>query len=141
MLFRKLVNSGLLGAPLRCSPLFASHHMPSPTNTDSDVFEFTSENQLEVKKILGNFPSNYKRSGCIPLLMLAQKQNNNFLSLSAMRKVAKIMEVPEINVFETASFYTMFNRVPVGKFHLQLCGTTPCQLCGSREIKKVLLHS
>lgn len=50
--------------------------------------------------------------------MLAQKQNNNFLSLSAMRKVAKIIDKPEIEVFETASFYTMFNRVPVGKYHL-----------------------
>jgi NADH dehydrogenase (ubiquinone) flavoprotein 2 len=66
--------------------------------------------------------------------MLAQKQNNNFLSLSAMRKVAQIVETPEIEIFETASFYTMFNRVPVGKYHLQLCGTTPCQLCGSREV-------
>ena len=55
-----------------------------------------------------------------------------------MRKVAKIIEKPEIEVFETASFYTMFNRVPVGKFHLQLCGTTPCQLCGSREVQAAL---
>ena len=90
------------------------------------MFEFSEENYKEVEKILKNLPSNYKKSACIPLLMLAQKQNNNFLSLSAMRKCAKIMDVAEIEVFETASFYTMFNRVPVGKFHLQMCGTTPC---------------
>jgi len=68
--------------------------------------------------------------------MLAQEQNDNFLTLAAMRKVAYIMEVPEIDVFEVASFYTMFNREKVGKFHLQVCGTTPCMLRGSRDIIK-----
>jgi len=53
-----------------------------------------------------------------------------------MRKVADIMDTPEIDVFEVASFYTMFNRERRGKYHLQICGTTPCQLCGSREIIK-----
>mmetsp|Transcript_24467 Transcript_24467/g.21643 ORF Transcript_24467/g.21643 Transcript_24467/m.21643 type:complete len:167 (+) Transcript_24467:346-846(+) len=55
-----------------------------------------------------------------------------------MKKVAKVLEVPEIDVYEVASFYTMFNRERVGKFHLQICGTTPCQLCGSREITKAI---
>ncbi len=117
MLFRKLFSQPILN-PLRSSRLFMSHHLPSEENTDSQVFDFTSENYKKVESILANYPSNYKRSGCIPLLMLAQKQNNNFLSLSAMRKVAKIIETAEIDVFETASFYTMFNRVPVGKYHL-----------------------
>lgn len=77
------------------------------------------------------YPLNWKRSAIIPLLHLAQKQNNNFLSLSAMKKVAKITEVNEMDVYEVATFYTMFNRERVGKFHLQICGTTPCQLRGS----------
>jgi NADH dehydrogenase (ubiquinone) flavoprotein 2 len=68
------------------------------------------------------------------VLFIAQKQNGNFLSLAAMRKVAQILEVPEMDVFEVSAFYTMYNREKVGKFHLQVCGTTPCQLCGSREI-------
>jgi NADH dehydrogenase (ubiquinone) flavoprotein 2 len=87
-----------------------------------------------VEKILAKFPSNWKRSAIIPLLHLAQKQSDNFLSLSAMRKVAKITEVNEMDVYEVASFYTMFNRERVGKFHLQICGTTPCQLRGSEAI-------
>lgn len=83
---------------------------------------------------MSKFPSNWKRSAIIPLLTLAQKQNSNFLSLSAMRKVAKITEVNEMDIYEVASFYTMFNRERVGKFHLQICGTTPCQLRGSEDI-------
>lgn len=65
---------------------------------------------------------------------MAQKQNNNFLPLSAMKKVAKLTEVNEMDVYEVATFYTMFNRERVGKFHLQICGTTPCQLRGSEKI-------
>ena len=74
----------------------------------------------------------------LPLLDLAQRQNDNFLSLSAMLKVAQILGVPPMRVFETASFYTMFHREPVGKYFIQLCGTTPCMACGAGEIKKTI---
>jgi NADH dehydrogenase (ubiquinone) flavoprotein 2 len=82
---------------------------------------------------MSRYPDNPKgkRSATIPLLMLAQKQNDNFLSINAMKKVAKILELNEMDVYEVATFYTMFNRARVGKFHLQVCGTTPCQLRGS----------
>jgi NADH dehydrogenase (ubiquinone) flavoprotein 2 len=109
-------------------------HKETQTNNDSTPFEFTADNYKEVEKILTKYPSNWKRSAIIPLLTLAQKQNDNFLSLSAMRKVARITEVNEMDVYEVASFYTMFNRERVGKFHLQICGTTPCQLRGSEAI-------
>lgn len=109
-------------------------HRPTADNNDSTPFDFTPENYKEVEKLLAKYPSNWKRSTIIPLLTLAQKQNDNFLSLSAMRKVAKIAEVNEMDVYEVASFYTMFNRERVGKFHLQICGTTPCQLRGSEQI-------
>jgi len=109
-------------------------HRTTESNNDSTPFDFTTENYKQVEKILSKFPSNWKRSAIIPLLTLAQKQNDNFLSLSAMRKVAKITEVNEMDVYEVASFYTMFNRERVGKFHLQVCGTTPCQLRGSEDI-------
>lgn len=111
-----------------------SSHRPSNDNSESVPFDFTKENYQHIEKILSKYPKNYKRSAVIPLLTLAQKQNNNFLSLSAMKKVSKILEISEMDVFEVASFYSMFNREKVGKFHLQICGTTPCQLCGSREI-------
>ena len=111
-------------------------HRPTPDNSESVPFDFTKENYVLIDKILSKYPKNYKRSGVIPLLTVAQKQNNNFLSLSAMKKIAKILEISEMDVFEVASFYSMFNREKIGKFHLQICGTTPCQLCGSREVIK-----
>ena len=89
-----------------------------------------------VNEIMSRYPENAKgkRSATIPLLMLAQKQNDNFLSINAMKKVAKILELNEMDVYEVATFYTMFNRTRVGKFHLQICGTTPCQLRGAEKI-------
>lgn len=76
-----------------------SSHRNSETNNDSTPFEFTDENYKEIEKILAKFPSNWKRSAIIALLTLAQKQSNNFLSLNAMRKVAKITEVNEMDVY------------------------------------------
>jgi NADH dehydrogenase (ubiquinone) flavoprotein 2 len=106
-------------------------HRATKDNNDSTPFDFTADNYKQVEQILAKYPPNWKRSAIIPLLTLAQKQNDNFLSLAAMRKVARITEVNEMDVYEVASFYTMFNREKVGKFHLQVCGTTPCQLRGS----------
>ena len=68
-------------------------HRPNESNNDSTPFDFSQDNYREVDNILSKFPSNWKRSAIIPLLTLAQKQNDNFLSVSAMRKVAKITEV------------------------------------------------
>jgi NADH dehydrogenase (ubiquinone) flavoprotein 2 len=113
-------------------------HRDSPGNTEHTPFDFTEENYKKIEVILAKYPENYKQSGCIPLLDLAQRQNGNFLTLGAMRKVAKILGVPEMKVFETATFYTMFNREKVGKYFIQLCGTTPCMICGSEEIKKTI---
>jgi NADH dehydrogenase (ubiquinone) flavoprotein 2 len=70
----------------------------------------------------------------MPLLWLAQKQNGNLTSLAAMKKIAKILEVPDMAVYEVASFYTMYNRTPVGKYHFQMCGTTPCMVRGAKDV-------
>jgi len=114
------------------------NHRDTPNNNDSVPFDFTPENYKEIERILKKYPSNYKKSAVIPLLFLAQKQNDNFLSLSAMKKVAKVLEISDMNVYEVASFYTMFNREKVGKFHLQVCATTPCMLCGAYDIIKAI---
>lgn len=74
-------------------------HRETDSNNDSTPFDFTPENYHHVQTILSKYPSNWKRSAIIPLLTLAQKQNDNFLSLSAMRKVAKITEVNEMDVY------------------------------------------
>lgn len=110
------------------------NHRDTEDNNDHLPFEFTADNYKEIDKILARYPSNYKKSAVIPLLTIAQKQNDNFLTLAAMRKVAKVLEIPDIDVFEVASFYSMFNRTRLGKYHLQICGTTPCMLRGAPDI-------
>lgn len=113
-----------------------THHENTADNNEETHFDFTVENYQRVNTILGKYPENYKQSACIPLLDLAQRQNDNFLTLSAMRKVAEIIGVAPMRVYEVATFYTMFNRQKVGKYFIQLCGTTPCQACGSDQIKE-----
>lgn len=112
------------------------NHRETAENNDSVPFDFTKENYKQVDILLSRYPKNYKKSALIPLLFLAQKQNDNFLSLSAMKKVAEICEIPDVDAFEVAAFYTMFNREKVGKYHLQFCGTTPCMIRNSREVMK-----
>lgn len=72
------------------------------------------------------------------MLDLAQRQNDNFLTLNAMNKVAELLDMAPMRVYEVATFYTMFNREKVGKYFIQLCGTTPCMICGSEEIKATI---
>ncbi len=131
------------------SPLPLHHHSPLPVsllqhrgddlaNTADAPFDFTEENYKIVKTILNKYPRNYKQSGIIPLLDLAQRQAGNFLPVSAMHKVAEVCGVPPMRVYEVASFYTMFNRERVGKYFIQLCGTTPCMVNGSEDIKAAI---
>lgn len=114
------------------------HRTDDPTNAENVPFDFTEENYKIVKKILAKYPNNYKQSAIIPLLDLAQRQCDNFLPLAAMNKVAEIVGVAPVRVYEVASFYTMFNRERVGKYFIQLCGTTPCMVNGSEEIKATI---
>ncbi|CAF4734145.1 unnamed protein product, partial [Rotaria socialis] len=74
----------------------------------------------------------------IPLLDLAQRQHQGWLPLSAMNKVAEVLKMPRMRVYEVATFYTMFNRNPIGKYHIQVCTTTPCWLCNSDGILKTI---
>ena len=88
-----------------------------------------------VHQILERYPPNYKRSAMIPLLDVAQQQNEGYLSVQAMNRVAEMLEVAPIRVYEVATFYSMFNRTNVGKYHVMVCGTTPHapRLPGHRE--------
>lgn len=114
------------------------NHRDSEDNIEEQPFEFSQENYKQIDTILSRYPNNYKHSAMIPVLMIAQKQNDNFLTLAAMNKVSKILECQPMQVYEVASFYTMFNRYKVGKYHLQVCGTTPCMLRGARDIMKAI---
>lgn len=115
-----------------------SFHVNTEDNNVKNYFDFTPENYQRVNSILAKYPNNYKQSGIIPLLDLAQRQNGGWLPVAAMDKVAQITSVKPSRVYEVASFYTMFNRQKVGKYFLQLCGTTPCMICGSEDIKKTI---
>lgn len=115
-----------------------SQHRPTADNTSETYFDFTPENHKRAELILGRYPINYKQAGIIPLLDLAQRQSGGWLPLAAMDKVAKVVGVAPIRVYEVATFYTMFNREKVGKYFIQLCGTTPCMICGSEHIKKTI---
>jgi NADH dehydrogenase (ubiquinone) flavoprotein 2 len=110
------------------------NHKDTEDNNQQAPFDFTIENYKEVDIILSRYPKNQKKSAIMPLLWLAQKQNHNHITLQAMQKIAKICEVPDMAVYEVASFYTMYNRFPVGKFHLQICGTTPCMIRGAKAV-------
>lgn len=133
----KISKNMLRQHPLKSFSTVQVNHTNDRTNTESHVFNFTPENEIEITNLLKKYPSNYKKSAVIPALFIAQKQNDNFLSLSAMNKVAEILEIPEMDVYEVASFYTMFNRTRVGKFHLQICGTTPCLVAGCEPVINV----
>jgi len=102
-----------------------------------DSFAFKPETEPTIAFWLGKYPEGKQRSAVIPLLWLAQKDNNGWLSEPAMRAVADRLEMPYIRVYEVATFYTMFRLQPVGKHHVQLCGTTPCMLRGANDLKKV----
>lgn len=101
-------------------------------NTSS--FSFTDENLKIAKTIISHYPEGRQASAVLPLLDMAQRQNNGWLSKEAIEHVANILGMHPMRVHEVASFYSMFNLKPVGKFHIQVCGTTPCWLRGASEI-------
>jgi len=116
-----------------------SQHRPDDRNDPNMDWDFTEENYAHIQRIIQKYPINYKQSAVIPLLDLAQRQQGvdgrgGWIPLSAMNKVATILEMAPIRVYEVASFYTMFNREPVGTHLIQVCGTTPCQLNGAEAI-------
>jgi NADH-quinone oxidoreductase subunit E len=105
-------------------------------NQPSD-FEFTPENLAWAKEQIKKYPEGRQQAAVLPLLWRAQEQHEQWLPEPAIRYVAGLLGMAYIRVYEVATFYTMFNLSPVGRFHVQLCGTTPCMLRGSDEIKKV----
>ncbi|MBI3419295.1 MAG: NADH-quinone oxidoreductase subunit NuoE [Proteobacteria bacterium] len=114
--------------------------MSAPSNQNAKqpkTFAFTPANLAEAKKIMAKYPAGREASAVIPLLDLAQRQHANWLPIAAMDVVADMLRMPRVKVYEVASFYTMFNRAPVGKHLLQVCTTTPCWLCGSGALMKV----
>jgi NADH-quinone oxidoreductase E subunit len=99
-------------------------------------FAFTPENLAEAEKHIAKYPAGREQSAVMPLLMLAQRQHDNWLPVAAIEVVAKMVNMPYIRAYEVASFYTMYNLAPVGRYHIQCCTTTPCWLRGSDDVLK-----
>ena len=103
-------------------------------------FAWTAANAREAAQIIARYPAGRQASATIPLLDLAQRQvgattgTQGWLPVPVIEFVARELGMPFIRAMEVASFYTMFNLAPVGKFHVQLCGTTPCMLRGSDDV-------
>lgn len=95
-------------ACVRSDALFV--HRDTPYNNPSLPFSFDEQHMPEAQEIIARYPSQYKKAAVIPLLHLAQKQNANWLSISAMNYVAELLEMPPMRVYEVATFYTMYNR-------------------------------
>lgn len=109
----------------------------SPQQPEDFVFDTDSE--AEIAGVLAKYPVERKASAVMPMLYIAQRQMGRrtgcaWLPLLAMDEIAKRLEIPSIRVYEVASFYTMFNTRPIGRYHLQVCTTTPCWLRGSDDV-------
>ena len=105
---------------------------------DQFDFSFSEEAEKEILEILKKYPPERKASAVMPLLDLAQREAGGWLPISALEAVAEKVDLAYMRVLEIASFYTMYNLNPVGKWHLQICGTTPCWLRGSDNILKAI---
>ncbi|KAI1611614.1 NADH dehydrogenase flavoprotein 2 [Exophiala viscosa] len=112
-------------------------HRDTDFNNPNIPFKFNETNLRLIDEITKRYPPQYKKAAVMPLLDLGQRQHG-WTSISVMNEVARILEMPPMRVYEVATFYTMYNREPVGKYFVQVCTTTPCMLggCGSDKIMK-----
>lgn len=119
---------------------------PFDLNASYQSQEFEFRDKAKVEEIINRYPAG-RNSAVMPLLDLAQRQvaedgaeakppYGGWIPRAAMDEIARILSMPAVKVYEVATFYSMYNLVPVGKYLVQLCATTPCWLCGSENIKK-----
>jgi NADH-quinone oxidoreductase subunit E len=109
----------------------------APPEIQPKEFSFSKENLAWAKQQIAKYPAGRQQSAIIPLLWRAQAQAGGWLPEAAIRTVTDLLGMAHIRGLEVATFYTMFNLAPVGKFHVQLCGTTPCRLRGADDLEKV----
>ena len=117
-------------------------HIPDEAETRArwGAFAWTDANAAKQVEIIGRYPTGRQHSAILPLLDLAQRQigaetqTQGWLPIPVIEFVARQIDMPYIRALEVASFYTMFNLAPVGRYHVQVCGTTPCMLAGSDDV-------
>lgn len=116
-------------------------------HADYQPTDFSFIDKKKVKEIINRYPKGKQQSAVMPLLDFAQRQvaeenkkagspYGGWIPRAAMDKIAEILDMPEVKVYEVASFYSMYNLEPVGKYLVQFCGTTPCHLCGAQDVIK-----
>ena len=105
-----------------------------PSKEQPENFEFNSSSLEAAKTIVAKYPKDKQQSAVMALLYLAQKQNSNWIPLAAMKYIGKFLNMPYIKVYEVATFYTMYNLAPVGKYFIQVCTTTPCMIRGAYKL-------
>ena len=115
----------------------------APEAQQPKSFTFTKDNEKAIKEIIARYPKGKQKSAIMPLLDLAQRQmgeqskkGGGWIPRAAMNEIARILDVAEMKVYEVATFYTMYNLAPVGKYNIQCCTTTPCWLRGSTDVVK-----
>jgi len=109
----------------------------APSELQPKEFSFTAENLDWAKEQIAKYPEGRQQSAIILILWRAQEQAGGWLPQKAIEHVAALLGMAKIRALEVATFYTMFNLEPVGKFHVQLCGTTPCLLRGAGKLLKI----
>ena len=105
-----------------------------PAKNQPENFEFNSSSLEAAKTIVAKYPNGKQQSAVMALLYIAQKQNDNWIPLAAMKYIAKFLDMPYIKVYEVATFYSMYNLSPVGKYFVQVCTTTPCMIRGANKL-------
>lgn len=110
-----------------------SQHRNTADNNPDIPFKFSAENEKVIAEILKRYPPQYKKAAVMPILDVGQRQHG-FTSISVMNEVARLLDMPPMRVYEVASFYTMYNRTPVGKFFVQACTTVRFHLHRCRDV-------
>ena len=105
-----------------------------PAKNQPESFEFSPSSLQAVNQIISNYPKGKQQSAVMALLYIAQKQNDNWIPLAAMKYIGKFLDMPYIKVYEVATFYSMYNLAPVGKHFVQVCTTTPCMIRGAYKL-------
>ena len=105
-----------------------------PAKDQPENFEFNASSLEAANNIVAKYPKGKQQSAVMALLYIAQRQNNNWIPLAAMKYIAKFLNMPYIKVYEVATFYSMYNLAPVGNFFYQVCTTTPCMLRGAYKL-------
>ena len=106
----------------------------SPAKDQPETFEFNPSSLEAAKAIVSKYPEGKQQSAVMALLYIAQRQNNNWIPLAAMKYIANLLEMPYIKVYEVATFYSMYNLSPVGNYFIQICTTTPCMIRGAYKL-------